>query len=59
LGTDRYPVPWNMLKYDTSQDGYVVPLEKSQLEGGAPIRKRRIPDHDDAYRSNVDKYHGL
>ena len=58
LGTDRYPVPWNMLKYDTSQDGYVVPLEKSQLEG-APRYGRRIPDHDDAYRSNVDKYYGL
>ena len=22
MGTDRYPLPWNMLKYDTAKDGY-------------------------------------
>src|SRR5580765_2957200 len=32
LGTDRYPLPWSMLKYDTGFDGYVVPLHKEQLE---------------------------
>ena len=30
IGTDRYPLPWNMLKYDPSKDGYVVPIEKSR-----------------------------
>jgi sporulation protein YlmC with PRC-barrel domain len=32
MGTDRYPIPWNMLKYDPSRDGYVVPLGKAQIE---------------------------
>ena len=32
IGTDRYPLPWSMLKYDTGLDGYVVPLQKEQLE---------------------------
>ena len=24
MGTDRYPLPWDQLKYDTTKDGYVV-----------------------------------
>jgi hypothetical protein len=32
VGSDRYPLPWSMLKYDTDKDGYVVPLEKDRLE---------------------------
>src|SRR5687767_12291123 len=32
MGTDRYPLPWNMLKYDTGKEGYVVPLDKDKLE---------------------------
>ena len=58
VGTDRYPVPWSMLKYDTSRDGYVVPLEKSRLEG-APRYSEDVPEYDDAYRTGVDKYYGL
>ncbi|MDM0084862.1 PRC-barrel domain-containing protein [Variovorax sp. J31P179] len=59
MGTDRYPIPWNMLKYDTSQDGYVVPLDKAQLEGAPRYGSDAVPDYDDAYRSGVDKYYGL
>ena len=32
MGTDRYPIPLDMLKYDTGVDGYVVPLDKAKLE---------------------------
>jgi hypothetical protein len=35
LGTDRYPLPWSMLKYDTRLEGYVVPLTKEKLDGAA------------------------
>ena len=59
MGTDRYPVPWNMLKYDTSQDGYVVPLDKTQLEGAPRYGDDSVPDYDDTYRTTVDKYYGL
>lgn len=59
MGTDRYPIPWNMLKYDTAQDGYVVPLDKAQLEGAPRYADNAVPDYDDTYRSNVDKYYGL
>ncbi|MBO9647561.1 MAG: PRC-barrel domain-containing protein [Variovorax sp.] len=59
IGTDRYPVPWSMLRYDTALDGYVVPLDKAQLEGAPRYADNAVPDYDDAYRSNVDKYYGL
>lgn len=59
IGTDRYPLPWNMLKYDTSMEGYVVPLDKAKLEGAPSYAGDSVPDYDDAYRSSVDKYYGF
>lgn len=58
MGTDRYPIPWSMLKYNTSQDGYVVPLDKTRLEGAPRYGSDAVPDYDDAYRTGVDKYYG-
>ncbi len=43
MGTDRYPIPWNMLDYDTSQEGYVVPLDKATLEARRAIRETACP----------------
>ena len=28
MGTDRYPLPWDLLKYDVEKGGYMVPLDK-------------------------------
>lgn len=59
IGTDRYPIPWNMLKYDTAQDGYVVPLDKARLEGAPRYADSSIPDYDDQYTGSINKYYGL
>ncbi|RST53140.1 PRC-barrel domain-containing protein [Variovorax sp. MHTC-1] len=59
IGTDRYPIPWDMLKYDTSQDGYVVPLDKAKLEGAPRYATDDVPDYDEAYNSSVNKYYGF
>ena len=32
MGSDRYPIPWKMLKYSSDRGGYVVPLDKKKLE---------------------------
>jgi sporulation protein YlmC with PRC-barrel domain len=32
MGTDHYPLPWSMLKYDESLGGYIVNLSKERLE---------------------------
>ena len=32
MGEDYYPVPWSMLNYDTSLEGYRTNLNKEQIE---------------------------
>ncbi|NVM88614.1 sporulation protein YlmC with PRC-barrel domain [Variovorax sp. SG517] len=59
IGTDRYPIPWSMLKYDTAQEGYVVPLRKETLEGAPKYDDTRIPDYDESYTASINKYYGL
>jgi hypothetical protein len=34
IGKQYHPLPWQTLKYDTRQEGYVVGLTKEALEGG-------------------------
>jgi sporulation protein YlmC with PRC-barrel domain len=59
MGTDRYPLPWDMLKYDTSKDGYVVPLNKSRLENAPHYDEESRPDYNDDYGRRVDEYYGV
>ncbi len=58
MGTDRYPLPWSMLKYDVGQDGYVVPLDKAKLEGAPKYSESQVPDYTMEYGRNVDSYYG-
>ena len=59
MGKDRYPIPWNMLKYDTAQEGYVVPLQKETLEGAPKYADSSIPDYDESYTASINRYYGL
>ena len=59
IGTDRYPIPWNMLKYETAQDGYVVPLDKATIEGAPKYADASVPDYDDRYTTSINKYYGF
>jgi len=59
IGTDRYPIPWSVLKYDTSQGGYVVPIDKAAIEGAPRYASDSVPDYDDVYSSSINKYYGL
>lgn len=59
IGTDRYPLPWNMLKYDTKLDGYVVPLKKEQLDEAPRYASTAEPDYDDEYGRKVYDYYGV
>ncbi len=58
IGTDRYPLPWDVLKYDTSQDGYVVPLDKATLERAPRYAADERPDYDEGYGREVYSYYG-
>jgi sporulation protein YlmC with PRC-barrel domain len=59
MGTDRYPLPWNVLKYDTSKDGYVVPLDKAKLEGAPRYAETDVPTYTADYGRRVNSYYGL
>ena len=43
----------------TDQDGYVVPLDKAQLEQAPRYADDKVPNYDDAYNVSVNKYYGL
>lgn len=58
MGTDRYPLPWSLLKYDTTKDGYVVPLEKSVLERAPRYPQDDAPAYTDDYGRKVYDYYG-
>ena len=59
IDTDRYPIPWNMLKYDTEKDGYVVPLDKSKLEKAPKYQYQDVPAYDTTYGKRVNGYYGV
>jgi sporulation protein YlmC with PRC-barrel domain len=58
MGTDRYPLPWSMLKYDTMQDGYVVPMDKDTLGSAPRYADGDAPEYDDDYGRQVNDYYG-
>jgi sporulation protein YlmC with PRC-barrel domain len=59
MGTDRYPLPWDMLKYDTSKDGYVVPIDNDRLENAPRYPQESRPDYDDEYGRRVNDHYGV
>lgn len=59
MGKDRYPLPWGMLKYDTTRDGYVVPLDKGQLERAPRYAHDDRPVYNDEYGRRVNDYYGV
>jgi len=59
IGSDRYPLPWNMLKYDTTKDGYVVPLDKTRLEAAPRYTENDVPAYTGDYGRRVNEYYGV
>jgi PRC-barrel domain len=57
IADDRYPLPWESLKYDTAVEGYRTGITQKQLEGaprygndnswnwGDPARARAVSDY--------------
>jgi len=59
MGTDIYPVPWSRLKYDTGNDGYVIDLDKTQLEGAPRYAQGADPEYTGDYGRKVYDYYGV
>ncbi len=56
LGSDYYPIPWEMLTYDTNQGGYVVNIDKAQLDQAPRYGADSSPTYDEAYGRQVYGY---
>jgi sporulation protein YlmC with PRC-barrel domain len=59
MGTDRYPIPWNVLRYDTEKDGYVVPLDKNILDKAPRYRPDNVPVYDTEFGGRIDRYYRM
>ncbi|SBV34062.1 conserved protein of unknown function [uncultured Sphingopyxis sp.] len=59
LGSDYYPLPWDVLTYDTTQGGYAVNLDKTLLEKAPRFSADQRPDFTRDYGREVYGYYGL
>ena len=55
MGEKYYPVPWSLLDYDENKGGYVVPLNKDQLENAPGYELKDLTRHDGSLGSIRDK----
>ena len=58
MGTDRYPVPWSTLTYDTGKDGFVVDIDKSTLENAPRYAEDARPEYTEEYGRKVYDFYG-
>jgi hypothetical protein len=59
LGSDYYPLPWDVLTYDEDQGGYVVELSKEKLENAPHYPAGREPVYTPAYGGEIYGAYGL
>jgi len=57
MGDSYHPLPWNMLSYDTNQEGYVVDLDKRVLQQAPSYQPDQEPRFDRAYGEEVYGYY--
>jgi hypothetical protein len=60
IGNSYHPIPWSLLKYDTSKGGYVVNLDKTQLEGAPAYDVGTDPACGDReFETRIHDYYGV
>jgi sporulation protein YlmC with PRC-barrel domain len=47
VGDRHHALPWSVLTYDTSKDGYVVNIDKDTLEQGPTFAANETPNYED------------
>ena len=57
MGEKHHPLPWATLKYDAKQGGYVVNLDKKQLEGAPNYDRDSEFKWTPDYGRKVDSYY--
>lgn len=60
IGEDYRPLPWSLLKYETSLGGYVVDILKSDLEKAPTYPGDTAPQWGDrSYELRLHDYYGV
>ncbi|MBS3021472.1 hypothetical protein DJFAAGMI_04245 [Comamonas sp. PE63] len=59
IGSDLYPLPWDSLKYEPSQGGYVVSVTKERLENAPHYAGGALPEYTDDYGRRVYDHYGV
>ncbi len=59
LGSDYYPLPWDVLTYDEDKGGYVVALSKDVLEKAPHYAANEQPDFTPAYGGEIYDAYGM
>jgi len=59
LGSDHYPLPWEMLAYDTDKGGYVVSITKDQFNYALRYRDSDTPEYTNDYGRTIYGYYGI
>ena len=59
MGESYHPLPWATLTYDTSQDGYVVDLDKQKLEGAPTYDNNDGFNWTPEYGRKVDSFYNV
>ena len=57
IGEKYHPVPWSMLTYDTNKGGFVVPLDKRQLQGAPAYGAGEMRFGDRNWNKSVYDYY--
>ena len=56
-GERYHPIPWSILRYDVEKQGYIVPMDKGDLEKAPTLDHTEIYG-DDAWQQVVHSHYG-
>jgi len=56
-GERYHPIPWSILRYDLEKQGYIVPMDKADLEKAPTLDHTEIYG-DDAWQQVVHSHYG-
>jgi sporulation protein YlmC with PRC-barrel domain len=60
IGDKHHPLPWNLLTYNTDQQGYTVSLDKAMLEKAPTVeRDQPVNWEDETWGRELHDYYGV
>ena len=59
LGSDHYPIPWDLLDYDEELGGYTIEIDTETLESAPHYGVDAAPAFDRAYADQIHSHYGV